>query len=173
MLDGGADIRHIQAQLGHADLSTTQIYTHGAVGKLKEVHAAGAGTHFGSQCGRTSIGSCGGMSPEGPSCSTSWARAYSGSGRDPDSSLTESQNRYGAFGMTREQLEHIEDPACRYFVATGLMAALRRGRLHLLVGYEQSMLLEVLKDIYETPGLLESLVDGTWREEVWFEDDWK
>lgn len=40
MLDGRADIRHIQAQLGHADLSTTQIYTHVAVGKLKEVHAA-------------------------------------------------------------------------------------------------------------------------------------
>lgn len=39
MLDGGADIRHIQAQLGHADLSTTQIYTHVAIGKLKEVHA--------------------------------------------------------------------------------------------------------------------------------------
>ena len=36
----GADIRHIQAQLGDADLSTTQIYTHVAVGKLKEVHAA-------------------------------------------------------------------------------------------------------------------------------------
>ena len=40
MLENGADIRFIQALLGHADLSTTQIYTSVAIGKLKEVHAA-------------------------------------------------------------------------------------------------------------------------------------
>lgn len=40
MLDNGADIRFIQAILGHADLSTTQIYTHVSIGKLREVHAA-------------------------------------------------------------------------------------------------------------------------------------
>lgn len=40
MLDRGADIRFIQEMLGHAKLSTTQLYTHVAVGKLKEVHAA-------------------------------------------------------------------------------------------------------------------------------------
>lgn len=38
MLDGGADIRFIQQMLGHAEISTTQIYTHVAVKKLKEVH---------------------------------------------------------------------------------------------------------------------------------------
>lgn len=38
MLDGGADIRHIQAMLGHAELSTTQIYTQVSVKKLQEVH---------------------------------------------------------------------------------------------------------------------------------------
>ncbi|HZL96171.1 MAG TPA: site-specific tyrosine recombinase XerC, partial [Vicinamibacterales bacterium] len=40
MLENGADIRFIQAQLGHADLRSTQIYTHVSIGKLKQVHAA-------------------------------------------------------------------------------------------------------------------------------------
>jgi integrase/recombinase XerD len=40
MLDNGADIRFIQAMLGHADLSTTQIYTHVAIDKLREIHDA-------------------------------------------------------------------------------------------------------------------------------------
>lgn len=40
MLEGGADIRFIQAMLGHADLSSTELYTRVAIGKLKEVHAA-------------------------------------------------------------------------------------------------------------------------------------
>ena len=38
MLEGGADIRYIQAMLGHAELTTTQLYTHVAVGPLKAVH---------------------------------------------------------------------------------------------------------------------------------------
>lgn len=40
MLDNGADIRHIQEILGHAELSTTQIYTHVAIATLQRVHAA-------------------------------------------------------------------------------------------------------------------------------------
>ena len=40
MLDNGADIRFIQAMLGHADLSTTEIYTHVSVEKLREIHRA-------------------------------------------------------------------------------------------------------------------------------------
>jgi len=40
MLDNGADIRFIQAMLGHANLETTQIYTQVSMTKLKEIHAA-------------------------------------------------------------------------------------------------------------------------------------
>jgi integrase/recombinase XerD len=40
MLENGADIRYIQAMLGHAELSTTQIYTQVSVRKLKAIHTA-------------------------------------------------------------------------------------------------------------------------------------
>ena len=40
MLENGADIRYIQAILGHKDLSTTQIYTQINIKKLKEIHGA-------------------------------------------------------------------------------------------------------------------------------------
>jgi integrase/recombinase XerD len=40
MLEGGADIRFIQAMLGHAELSTTQIYTQVAIRTLKAIHSA-------------------------------------------------------------------------------------------------------------------------------------
>jgi integrase/recombinase XerD len=38
MLEGGADIRYIQAMLGHVRLDTTQIYTHVSIRTLKQVH---------------------------------------------------------------------------------------------------------------------------------------
>ncbi|WP_426043140.1 site-specific tyrosine recombinase XerC [Brevundimonas sp. TWP2-3-4b1] len=46
MLEGGADIRFIQALLGHESLETTQIYTRVSIGKLSEIHAA---THPGAR----------------------------------------------------------------------------------------------------------------------------
>lgn len=50
MLDHGADVRYVQAILGHAQLSTTAIYTHVAIGQLKAVHAA---THPSAHLTRT------------------------------------------------------------------------------------------------------------------------
>jgi integrase/recombinase XerD len=38
MLEGGADVRFVQAMLGHSNLDTTAIYTHVAIRKLKEIH---------------------------------------------------------------------------------------------------------------------------------------
>jgi len=40
MLEGGADIRFIQAMLGHAQLATTEIYTQVSIHKLKAIHSA-------------------------------------------------------------------------------------------------------------------------------------
>ena len=40
MLENGADVRYIQAMLGHAKLTTTEIYTQVSILKLKEIHTA-------------------------------------------------------------------------------------------------------------------------------------
>jgi integrase/recombinase XerD len=40
MLENGAGVRYVQELLGHAQLGTTQIYTHVSVGRLKTVHSA-------------------------------------------------------------------------------------------------------------------------------------
>jgi integrase/recombinase XerD len=45
MLEGGANLRYIQQMLGHTDLSSTEIYTHVAIRKLQQIHAA---THPGA-----------------------------------------------------------------------------------------------------------------------------
>jgi len=54
MLNGGADVRFVQAMLGHAHLSTTEIYTRVAIRKLKEVHAF---SHPGANLERPEISS--------------------------------------------------------------------------------------------------------------------
>jgi integrase/recombinase XerD len=50
MLEHGADVRMIQAMLGHASLDTTAVYAHVAIRALKEVHER---THPGAMLGKS------------------------------------------------------------------------------------------------------------------------
>ena len=50
ILESGADIRAVQELLGHAGLSTTQIYTHVGIGRLKDIHRT---THPHGKLGQT------------------------------------------------------------------------------------------------------------------------
>ncbi len=61
MLENGADIRFIQAMLGHVSLTTTEIYSHVAIRKLKEIHTA---THPGARLERAAAATNGGTVEE-------------------------------------------------------------------------------------------------------------
>jgi integrase/recombinase XerD len=55
MLENGADLRYIQHMLGHAQVTTTQLYTQVSIHKLKEVHAL---THPGARLAPTPGADC-------------------------------------------------------------------------------------------------------------------
>ena len=52
MLENGADVRYIQEMLGHADLTSTQLYTHVSIRKLKEIHDQSIGRGQGESCAK-------------------------------------------------------------------------------------------------------------------------
>jgi integrase/recombinase XerD len=85
MLEGGADIRYIQEYLGHAQLTTTQIYTKVSIEKLKAVHEA---THP-ARAHRTKttsaeLAGCAGTSQEAPSHSAAESSDRAPEDYEPD-----------------------------------------------------------------------------------------
>jgi integrase len=58
MLENGADVRIVQAMLGHANLQTTAIYAHVAVAKLKKSHDATHRAGNNTRYGTPSVTSC-------------------------------------------------------------------------------------------------------------------
>jgi integrase/recombinase XerD len=78
MLEHGADVRYVQEMLGHANLGTTQIYTHVSIRKLKEIHAA---THPGAVLGRRAVD---GVPTESPATSEAEERLLSLAAEDAE-----------------------------------------------------------------------------------------
>lgn len=63
MLKGGASIRHVQELLGHADIQTTQVYTHVVPTDLKKAHARTAPSERRKATGKVEFKATGGHVP--------------------------------------------------------------------------------------------------------------
>jgi len=61
MLKGGASIRHVQELLGHADIQTTQVYTHVVPSDLKKAHARTAPSERRKSAGKVEFTASGGV----------------------------------------------------------------------------------------------------------------
>ena len=81
MLENGADVRFIQAMLGHADIKTTQVYTRVSIRALKDIHSA---THP-ARLGRT-VPRIGEEGDESPTAADLLAALDAEEGDEPGSS---------------------------------------------------------------------------------------
>jgi integrase/recombinase XerD len=71
LVNNDADVRHVQEMLGHESLSSTQLYTHIAIRRLKEVHDR---THPGARLPRIVVADVRGI--ERPKCRTRRPHGY-------------------------------------------------------------------------------------------------